>query len=122
MTSLENNVAEIVLRCTSKVCSGFSPGRIVDIAEPLVTKIVDLIVRSDSGVYYEMKCDRYEVWLVLNQILDEVAKEIPAASRLDIIGTNIRRFHRAAYLEEKAKDATTASHRDQAGGSQALDL
>jgi len=113
MTSLEKNVFKVVLRCTTRVCHGFDAKNILVLAESISDQVVKAVIVSDPEVYFELRTDRAETWCLMNAVLDEVAKEIPATARIELVGVGILRSHQVAYLknmeERKQKRYATAT-------------
>src|SRR6185369_13228913 len=98
--SLEALTTEIALRATAKVCQGFTPWRIEAIAGPLAAALVDIVIEQGNTAFRRepLLVNSYTTFEIWNQILDEIAKEIPCAGELEIIGKGFSRAERAKFL------------------------
>lgn len=117
--SLENLIFEIALRATAKVCEGFEPSRIEAIAKPLALALTDIVVEqgNDPVEKYPVEVSNYIIFEIWNQIMDEVVKEIPIGSRVEITGNKFTRTDRAKFLRgdwrvNGGKRDTATSDRD----------
>lgn len=110
LTNLELMISEIVIRATAKVLGAEThPTRIEAIYEPLAEALVDIVVIGETPKKPEVSIKSYLVWELWNQILDEVEKEIPAASRIEVklVGPATRKdrteFTSGAWRERLSK-------------------
>jgi hypothetical protein len=104
MTAMELVISEITFRATSKVIGKEAhPQRIEAVAAPLAEALVDLVVAQGSNPKSLPVVDlkTYMVWELWNRILDEIEKEIPIASKIQVnlIG-GATRAERKAVTEE----------------------
>ena len=106
-TSLEVRVTEIAMRATASACVGMHPSRIEAVAVPLAQALVDVVIGNEEGKQGEGKkhfveVPNYIVFELWNRILDEVEKEIPAASQIDVSGL-CTRSDRREFMSEAWK-------------------
>lgn len=87
MTAMERLISEITMRATSKVLGpGVHPQRVAAIAEPLVDGIMDLVVSQDSqSEPPAVTFKDYVAWEIWNRIIDEIEKEIPVVSEINVV-------------------------------------
>jgi hypothetical protein len=92
---------KITLAATAKVCEGFTPWRIEAIAIPLAEELIDIVISQGNTAYKHepVRVSNYITFELWNQILDEIAKEIPCVSHVEVIGERITRGQRARFLE-----------------------
>lgn len=102
MTAMERLISEITMRATATVLGPEAhPSRVERIAAPLAEAIVDLVVsQGNSKDKTEVTLDDFLAWEIWNRVLDEVEKEIPAVSRIEVILNTkaTRTFRRAVIL------------------------
>jgi hypothetical protein len=98
--SLAALTTEITMAATAKVCQGFTPWRIEAIAVPLAEALVDIVISQGNTAikHHPVVVSNYTTFELWNQILDEIAKEIPCVSTLEVIGRDMTRAQRAAFL------------------------
>jgi hypothetical protein len=98
--SLEALTTEITMKATAKVCQGFTPWRIEAIAVPLAEALVDIVISQGNTAlkHPPVTVSNYITFELWNQILDEIAKEIPCADTIEIIGRDLTRAQRARFL------------------------
>lgn len=87
MTAMELVISEITMRATTKVIGKEAhPQRIEAISAPLAEALVDLVVAQNSNPKTLPVVDlkTYMVWELWNRIIDEIEKEIPVASKIQV--------------------------------------
>ncbi len=99
--SLSALTTKITLAATARVCQGFTPWRIEAIAGPLAEALVDIVISQGNTAHKHppvivYSYTTFELW---NQILDEIQKEIPCVSQLEVVGRELTRAQRAKFLE-----------------------
>ncbi len=104
--SLSQLTTKITLAATAKVCQGFSPWRIEAIAVPLAEALVEIVISQGNTALKHQPVIvhnfiTFELW---NQILDEVQKEIPCVTQLEVVGRDLTRTQRARFLEGAWRD------------------
>lgn len=83
-------IIEITLRATSKVCIGFSAARINTVALPLCEGLAEMVIMQGNGleesaaVHY-IEAPDYHCFELWNRIIDEIEKEIPVASKIEVL-------------------------------------
>jgi hypothetical protein len=94
-------ISEIVLRCTAKVCHDIKPDKISNIADPLIDAVVDMVAfqTEEKPTGFSVKTNHYVSFELFNRILDEIAKEIPCADRVNVWCENMNRTQRRDYLD-----------------------
>lgn len=99
--SLSALTTKITLAATAKVCRGFTPWRIEAIAAPLAEALVDIVISQGNTAYkhHPIIVHNYRTFEIWNQILDEIQKEIPCVSQLEVLGKDFTRTQRAQFLE-----------------------
>lgn len=103
MTNLERLVTEICLRAAAKVYAGTTGANLAGIAESAAEMLVELIICQEKGGVMpscSLPTETYAEWITLNELLDEIGKEIPIADKVDVVGP-VSRLERLAF--EKAK-------------------
>ena len=98
--NMSNLVTTIVLRCTAKVCVGLTPDRIIAVADPLVSAVTDLIVlqHEEREREFVVRTNNYVVFELMARIVAEIAKEIPCAKYILVIGENVTSKQRDEYI------------------------
>ncbi len=90
MTAMELVISEITIRATAKVLGpGAHPSRVEAVSTPLAEAIEDLVIaQGNQKENPVVTLKSYMVWELWNRILDEVEKEIPIASQIQVILTD----------------------------------
>jgi len=107
LSSLEAQVTEIAMRATAKACEGMHPTRLEAVAVPLAQALVDVVIGNegvqDSDKKHFVEVPNYIVFELWNRILDEVEKEIPAASQIEVAGVCTRSDRRELFSDSWRK-------------------
>jgi hypothetical protein len=93
---------KIVLRCVATVCRDLKPAEVWRIAEPLIEAVTDAVVfqheLTQPGTM-QVKTNHYVSFELFNRIIDEIAKEIPCADKINVWCENMSRAQRREYID-----------------------
>ncbi len=123
--TLSRLITEIALRCTAKVCVGFSPARVETVAAPLSEGLIELVIVQGDRLEtadFAVKAPNYHCFELWNRIIDEIEKEIPIAAKIEVTATvtraQRRNFNEGQWADGKmTRREIAALHPDQEGNA-----